>query len=214
MAKLDASCVVTAPEYRRVRGYYRRIVSAARACRRIRLGDVGSLQFENLEFAVWHVHELLHAEGWSHARIERTIEDAQPWVAGAEEVVATLMLDSTDAAQAQAIGRMLTQPGAVVLRAGCDALPSDVVEAGTASDPVWYLRWRVTPWWHTTLSSASVGAHLAWDPEPVTLPAVTTAALRTDLVEARGRSVSSLHRLLERTQHDVQLQSPRHAACS
>lgn len=214
MAKLDASCVVTASEYRRVRRDYRRVVSAARTCRRIRLGEVGSLQFETLEFALWHVHELLHAEGWSQARIERTIEDVQPWVAEADELVATLMIDSADVAHAEAIGRMLAQPGAVVLRAGRDAIASDVVEAGTASDPVWYLRWRVSPWWHAALGSAAVGAHLVWDPDPVILPAVTTAALRTDLVEARGRSVSTLHRLLERTQHHVQLQSPRHAACS
>lgn len=213
MAKLDASCVVTASEYRRVRRDYGRIVSAARTCRRIRLGDIGSLQFETLEFALWHVHELLHAEGWSQPRIERTLEDVQPWVAGSDELVATLMVDSADAAHAQEIGRMLTLPGAVVLRAGRDALASDVVEAGTPSDPVWYLRWRVTPWWHAALSSASARAHLAWDAEPVPLPAVTTAALRTDLAEARGRSVSTLHRLLERTQHHVQLQSPRHAAC-
>lgn len=212
MAKLDASLIVTAPEYRRVRAEYRRVVASARQRRRIRLGEAGSLQFETHEFALWHIHELLRAEGWSQTRTERTLEDVQPWVAEADELVATLMLDTADAAYAEAIGSVLAAPGAVVLCAGSDALSSEVVEAGTASDPVWYLRWRVTPWWQAALSSASVCAHLAWAPDPVNLSAATAAALRTDLVQARGRSISSLQRLVERTQQHDQPQRSRRAA--
>ncbi len=170
------------------------------------MGVVGSLQFETPEFAVWHVHELLHFEGWSQERVERTLEDVEPWVPGADELVATLMVDTSDAAYAEAIGGLLAQPGSVVLRAGRDALSSEVVEAGTPSDPVWYLRWRVTPWWHAALSSGTLCAHVAWDPTPIQFPAVTAAALRTDLVETRGASSTVLQRLLERTQVQAHVQ--------
>lgn len=185
-----------------------------RAHRRCRLGALGSLQFETPEFALWHVHELLRAEGWSPLRVERTLEDVVPWVPGPDELVATLMVDTVDAAWAQAVGTLLARPGGVVLRAGAEALFSDVVEAGTASDPVWYLRWRVTPRWRAALRTGALAADLAWDPQPVSLPEAMAAALRTDLAQSEGRSRSLLRSLLEprlepRKAH-VQLQSPRH----
>lgn len=210
VAKLDPTAVVTAAEYRGVRAGYRRIVAPQRARRRCRLGAVGSLQFETPEFALWHVHELLHAEGWSPARVERTLEDVVPWTPAPDELVATLMIDSADAADAQRVGASLAEPGAVVLRAGSDALINEVIEPGTPSDPVWYLRWRVTPSWHAALCSGSLVAHVAWDPDPISLHATTTAALRTDLVEASGRPPSTLQRLLDLRQAHVPLQSPRH----
>lgn len=209
MARLDATHVISAADYERVRAEYRARVSADRARRRIRLGAAASLQFETAEFALWHVQELLRVEGWSLPRVLRTLDDVRPWCPQGPELVATLMLDSGDQTEAMFLARALRRPGAIVLRAGSAALRSEVVEAGFAGDPIWYLRWSVTRAWEHALG-AGCTLTTSWDDALYTLRAATCAALRTDLIEASGPGQPMLHRLLESTQRNVQLQRTRH----
>lgn len=211
MAKLDASTVVSAADYERVRPEYRARVSIQRDRRRLRLGTAASLQFETREFALWHVHELLRVEGWSLPRVQRTLEDVRPWCPQGPELVATLMVDSCEPTEAMFLARALSRPGAVVFRAGAAALRSEVVEAGFPGDPVWYLRWSVTPAWEDALEGGCI-LTTSWDDALYTLSAATRAALRTDLIEASGPGQPMLHRLLERTQRHVQSQRTRHEA--
>ena len=211
MAKLDASVAVSAADYERVRVEYRTRVSAARARRRIRLGTGASLQFETREFALWHVQELLRVEGWSLSRLLRTLDDVRPWCPQPQELVATVMVDASDPTEASFLARALLRPGAIVLRAGSAAVRSEVVEAGFPGDPVWYLRWSVTSAWEDALD-AGCTLTTSWDDSLYTLSAATRAALRTDLIEAAGSGRPMLHRLLERTQRNVQSQRTRHEA--
>lgn len=211
MAKLEVDAVVSAADYERVRVEYRARVSAARARRRMRLGSAASLQFETREFALWHVQELLRVEGWTLPRTLQTLDDVRPWCPRAHELVATLMVDSSDPAEALFLSRALVRPGAIILRAGSAALRSEVVEAGFPGDPVWYLRWSVTPAWERALVSGCTLA-TSWDDALYTLSAATRAALRTDLIEAAGPGQPLLHRLLQRTQHNAQSQRTRHQA--
>lgn len=177
----------------------------------MRLGAAASLQFETPEFALWHVHELLRAEGWSLARMKRTLDDVRPWCPRGHELVATLMVDSSDSEEARFLSRALIQPGAVVLRAGSVGLRSEVVEAGFPSDPVWYLRWSVNRAWEDALAFGCT-LTTSWDDTLYMLSAATRAALRTDLIEAAGPGQPMLHRLLQRTQRNVQSQRTRHEA--
>lgn len=211
MARLDPSWIVSAADYERVRDVYRRAVSSARTLRRLRLGGSCSLQFETPEFALWHVQELLRVEGWSLPRLRRTVDDVRPWCPRPGELVGTLMVDTNDPALGRSIALALARPGAVVLRAGTVAIRSETVEAGFPGDPVWYVRWRVSPSWHASLPSGCTCA-TAWDDALYTLPGATRAALGTDLIEGAGPGQPLLHRLLESTQRHVQSECPRHEA--
>lgn len=213
VARLDASAVLSQRQYADVRASYYGWVAAARARRRVRLAPDGVVQFEAPEFVLWHVHELLRAEGWSAARIDRTLGDVEPWCAGPDELVATVMLDSAEAVRGAQIAEALARPGGLRLWAGEHVLGSEVAEAGTGCDPVWYLRWRVPRWWPAVLHAAPICViEPTWDAPAVRLHPTTTAALRADLVEARRRTKPVLHRLASRTQRHDQSQRTRHSA--
>jgi len=199
VAKLDPALLVSAPDYGRVRRAYCRTVNDERFRRRVRLGSVGFLQFETREFALWHVHELLRVEGWTLPRALRTVDDVDSWCPGPDELVATVMLDTDDAAQVARVGRALLQRGAIRLCSGGVAIESEVVEPGCSADPIWYLRWRVDPRWHAALARGCTCA-TSWDGGLTTLRAATVAGLRNDLLEAPRPGAPLLHRLLHRTQ--------------
>ena len=211
MARLDPSWIVAAADYERVRDAYRRVVSSARTLRRLRLGRSCSLQFETREFALWHVQELLRVEGWTLPRVRRTVDDVQPWCPRPGELRATLMVDAHDPALGRSIALTLAQPGAIALRAGAVILRSETLEAGFPSDPVWYLRWRVSPSWQASLPAGCTCA-TAWDDALYTLPGATRAALGTDLTEEAGPRQPLLHRLLERTQCSARSERDGHGA--
>ena len=100
-----------------------------------------------------------------------------------------------------------------MLGVGGDHTPSEVVEAGFLSEPVWYLRWRVGARWHEALAEATpFTCATTWDDAVLTLPAATKAALRADLLEASGSGQPLLHRLIERTQRHVHFQRTRYEA--
>ncbi len=213
MAKLDPTRVVSAADYERARPEYRPLISSERRRRRLRLADACSLQFETQEFALWHVQELLRVEGWTLPRARRTVGDVEPWCPAPGELVATVMVDTDNPAVAMFIARALARPGAILLRAGQHVLRSEVLEAGFPGDPVWYLRWAVTPQWRTSLRFGCT-CLTSWDNASYPAPAATVAAVREDLGAARGPVQPLLHRLIEAKNRSVKPQRPRHEARS
>lgn len=202
MAKLDAAYVVSSADYEVARPEYRRRVSAERQRRRMRLGEGCSLQFETQEFALWHVQELLRVEGWSLPRATQTVRDVEPWCPGRGDLVATVMVDTDDSKLAQRVTRALARPGVIRLCAGQHVLRSEVLEAGFPADPIWYLRWPVTPQWCSALAAGGT-CTTSWDGARYPLSSATSAALREDITSDPASQRPLLHCLVESRDHHV-----------
>lgn len=138
----------TLDEYEKRRDEVRAAMIRLRGRRRIDLGDVVSLGFENRETVRYQVCEMMRAEHMAEAhRLDSELEVYNDLLPGANQLSCTLFIEVPDQSQIRAVlNRMVGVDEHVVLEVGDDAVPGES-EPGrsmlekTAS--VHYVKWTL-----------------------------------------------------------------------
>lgn len=97
MKPLTVKDVMPAEEYERVREAFRKRIIDLKQWRRISVGDLVTLVFENRETVLFQVQEMLRAERVvAPDRIQEEVEMYNDQIPGAGELSATLLIEVTD----------------------------------------------------------------------------------------------------------------------
>ena len=91
-------------EYERVREEYRQRIISLKKWRRISVGDLITLVFENRDTLLFQIQEMLRAEQiLASERIHEEVDNYNEQIPGPGELSATLMIEVTDPAQVKPI---------------------------------------------------------------------------------------------------------------
>ena len=97
MMPLTVHDVLPADEYERVREAFRKRIIDLKRWRRISVGDLVTLVFENRETVLFQIQEMLRAERVvAPDRIQEEVEMYNEQIPGAGELSATLLIEVTD----------------------------------------------------------------------------------------------------------------------
>ena len=128
MAKLTLDDIVDLRAYERERDEFRRHVIALKSQRRVSVGPVVTLVFENADTIRFQIQEMARAERIVQPdKVQNEIDVYNELLPGQGQVAATLFIEITDQARLQSlldefIG--LDEPGRLVLRIGSAAYPA------------------------------------------------------------------------------------------
>ncbi|MEW6325040.1 MAG: DUF3501 family protein [Nitrospirota bacterium] len=170
MKKLSLADIAPLPDYERERAEFRRRIIALKARRRIALGELMTLVFENRETMRFQIQEMMRAERLSdEGKILEELEVYNQLIPEPGELSATLFIEITEQERIKEILDRLMgidEPGRVRLEAGgerCDAL----FEAGHSDEErlsaVHYLRFQLTPEQQRRLADPALAARIVID---------------------------------------------------
>lgn len=180
-----------APEhlYERIRPTIVHHMLEYKRTRRMALGTEVSLQFENRETVLYHVHEVVRANGsWTRRNILAAIEEHQRLIPSGPWLTATVMVHSYDPRGGRHLCRALaTRPHEVVRMVIGDEIVGAMPAGRSAApaSPVQYLRFAVGPRAARDLGEPAVRAVVELSTDRGThltpMPEVTRLALRDEL---------------------------------
>jgi len=128
MQLLTASDITNLHEYELERHDFRQRVIGLKARRRVALGPLMTLVFENRDTVRFQVQEMLRVERIVRPeKVQHEIDTYNALLPGAGEVAATLFIEITDQSRIQEVlDRFigLDEPGRVALRVGADRYPA------------------------------------------------------------------------------------------
>jgi hypothetical protein len=170
MNKLTIAEIAPLPAYERERNEFRRRIIALKAHRRIAVGDLITLVFENRDTVRFQIQEMMRVERiHDEAKILDELETYNGLIPGPGELSATFFIEITEAGRVQeTLDRLMgiDEPGRLWLELGgdrCDAL----FEAGHSNEDklsaVHYLRFHVTPAQQRRLADPAIAARLVID---------------------------------------------------
>lgn len=178
--------VVADRAYEDVRTSYRSEVLRLKQRRRLRLGSTALLCFESYETVLYHVHEVLRAEGRPPGRVERELAEYAPLVPGRHRLTATLLIDGDDPLECRALGRRACRPSGLVLAVDGHRAPSSPLGPLDPDDPVQYLAFAVAPGLAAALSEPTAFVRIQASGEIIRVRSELRIELATDLT-ARPR---------------------------
>jgi hypothetical protein len=193
MRPLSIEEIQTLQEYELARPDFRQSVIAMKKRRRVALGPVMTVVFENRETVRFQVQEMLRIERIVRPdKVQEEIDVYNELLPGPNEVAATLFLEVTDLAEVQpTLDRFigLDEPGRLVLSAGAERSPARFAAGQSREDrisAVHYIRFPLPP----AAREAIVGGRpvtLSVDHEgyraSAPLPEETVAELARDLAQ-------------------------------
>ncbi|MEM6993567.1 MAG: DUF3501 family protein [Myxococcota bacterium] len=187
-----AANVLTPTVYAKAREGYRAYVLALKDRRRISLGPLATLSFENHETALYQIHEVLRVEGHSGARVAAEAREYSVLVPEPGELRATLLIDGECRRRCRALAHRAGKPDVVTISvAGQQLRCEPVAPAPDPEDPVRYLRFVVSASARAALQRPGAVAMVALATTPALsfpLPEPTRAELATDLCGARPQT--------------------------
>jgi hypothetical protein len=128
MRPISIEEIQTLHEYELAREAFRRDVIASKSRRRVPLGPLMTLVFENRDTVRFQIQEMLRVERIVRPdKVQEEIDVYNELLPGADEVAATLFIEVTDLAQVQpTLDRFvgLDEPGKLVLTAGTERSPA------------------------------------------------------------------------------------------
>ena len=150
MNPISASDISNLHEYELERPDFRRRVTELKSRRRLPLGPLMTLVFENRDTVRFQIQEMLRVERIVQPeKVEHEIETYNALLPGRGEVAATLFIEITDPARVQEVLDSLIgldEPGRLALRAGPHRFPAQFDPAQTREDrisAVHYIRFAV-----------------------------------------------------------------------
>lgn len=199
-AECFGKAVIDPVRYSELRTRYRATLAGVRTSRRIRLSSSLLLLFENVDTVLLQLHEVLHCEGWSSARVERCLAEYAPIIPVRDQLRATVMVDGGCPEQCRAASRALQRTGAIVIDCGGLECPSYCTEgADDTEDAVRYIGWTPRRAWTRALVARDtpVRIRLGWTEldAPVELSRSTCDQLMQDLLDPGDPASSLLQRL-------------------
>lgn len=104
MTPLTVQDLLPADEYERVREEFRQRIITLKQRRRISVGDLVTLVFENRDTVLFQIQEMVRAEAISAPeRIHEEVDVYNEQIPGDGELSATLMIEVTDAAKVKSV---------------------------------------------------------------------------------------------------------------
>ena len=170
MNKLTIAEIAPLPAYEQERNDFRRRIIALKAHRRIAVGDLITLVFENRDTVRFQIQEMMRVERiHDEAKILDELETYNGLIPGPGELSATLFIEITEAGRVQeTLDRLMgiDEPGRLWLEVGgerCAAL----FETGHSNEDklsaVHYLRIRLTPAQQQRLADPALAARIVID---------------------------------------------------
>jgi len=139
-------------EYELERPEFRKRIIELKRRRRVPLGPLMTLLFENRETVLFQIQEMLRVERLVRPeKVREEIDVYNELLPGANQVAATLFIEVTDLAQVQpTLDRFigLDEPGKLVLEAGGERAPAQFAAGQSREDrisAVHYLRFSLGP---------------------------------------------------------------------
>jgi hypothetical protein len=168
--KLTMTEIAPPADYEKERGEFRRRIIALKAHRRIAVGNLITLVFENRDTVRFQIQEMMRVERiHDEAKILDELETYNGLIPGPGELSATLFIEITEAGRIQeTLDRLkgIDEPGRLWLEAGgerCAAL----FEAGHSNEEklsaVHYLRIGLTPAQQRRLADPALAARIVID---------------------------------------------------
>jgi len=165
--KLTLSNITPLSEYEKERAGFRRRIIALKALRRIAVGELITLVFENRDTVRFQIQEMTRAERLDdEAKIREELATYNELIPNDGELSATLFIEITEAGRIkELLDRLMgiDEPGRLWLELGnarCDA----IFEAGHSKEDklsaVHYLRFQLTPEQQRRLGDHAVAARL------------------------------------------------------
>ena len=193
MKPLSIKEIQTLQEYELARPDFRQSVIAMKKRRRVALGPVITVVFENRETVRFQVQEMLRIERIVRPdKVQEEIDVYNELLPGPNEVSATLFLEVTDLAEVQpTLDRFigLDEPGRLVLAAGPERSPARFAAGQSREDrisAVHYIRFPLPPAARDAITGGGP-VTLSIDHEgyraSVPLPEETVAELARDLAQ-------------------------------
>ena len=140
MKKIDFAAIRNLHEYETDRPEFRRRVIELKSRRRVSLGPMMSIVFENRDTVRFQIQEMLRVERIVQPeKVEHEIETYNALLPGRGEVAATLFIEITDQARVQQVldGFIgLDEPGRLALRAGARRFPARFDPAQNRGDRI------------------------------------------------------------------------------
>lgn len=170
MKKLAVADITPLADYEAERAEFRRRIIALKAHRRIAVGDLITLVFENRETVRFQIQEMVRVERiHDEGKIHEELEVYNGLIPDEGELSATLFIEITEAERIkETLDRLMgiDAPGRLWLEAGgerCDA----VFEAGHSSEEklsaVHYVRFRLSPELQRRLADPALSARIVVD---------------------------------------------------
>ena len=198
MKRIDRSEVLGLAEYEQIRERFRARVTGEKKSRRVQLGPVVSVLFENRDTVLLQVQEMLRTERITRpAAIQHEIDTYNELVPGENELSCTLMIEIPDKTERDAFlvaARGLEKHVWVAtgtLRVGATAAARDGTEPADRTTAVHYLKFKLPPPLVNALRGGASGEQTLTHVElivdhptyaaEVTLPAETLMAIGQDL---------------------------------
>lgn len=199
--------LLPADVYERVRPRYRGRIIELKRRRRVMLGEHVSIVFESRETVLYHIQEVLRAEGaGSVERVEREIAEYDRLVPRAGEITATLMIHGGPPRAGQALMEGLAA-GRDTVFLGLDARTIPAEPLSPLSDaccPVQYIRFPVDEGAARAFVDRRVAVRIGADyggrVEMAALPGESVDELAAELRAAARRAQASPARLPRRSQ--------------
>ena len=150
MKPISLEDIQTLREYELARDDFRGRVIASKSRRRVPLGALMTLVFENRDTVRFQIQEMLRVERIVRPdKVQEEIDVYNELLPGASEVAATLFIEVTDLAQVQpTLDRFvgLDEPGKLVLTAGGERFPARFAAGQSREDrisAVHYIRFPI-----------------------------------------------------------------------
>jgi len=151
MKKLTLEDIRSLPEYQQEREEFRRKVIATTSRRRVHLGDLVSLAFENRDTVRFQIQEMMRVERMTDkAAIQEELDIFNPLIPEQGELSATMFIEITDPRRVkEELNRLIGIEDSVYLQIGDRYTVKGRPEAGRATQEkisaIQYVKFRLTP---------------------------------------------------------------------
>ncbi|MDX1410979.1 MAG: DUF3501 family protein [Nitrospirales bacterium] len=166
MMALTQQDLLSHAEYEKARASYRQRIIALKKRRRIALGDLITLIFENRETVLFQIQEMIRTERISDSdKIQEEIDVYNSLLPNTNELSATLFIEITDSERIQELldsFQELDRPGTVAIQMGDETIKAEF-EAGHSKEDkisaVHFIRFKTTKVFRQQLENSGIPCH-------------------------------------------------------
>lgn len=167
MKALTQKDLLSHADYEKDRASYRQRIIALKKRRRLAVGNLITLIFENRETVLFQIQEMIRTERiFDSDKIQEEIDVYNSLLPGTNELSATLFIEITDSDRVQELldsFQDLDRPGTVTIQMGDETIEADF-EAGHSKEDkisaVHFVRFKTTEAFRHQLGNSDIPCHL------------------------------------------------------
>lgn len=167
MMTLTQQDLLSHAEYEKERAAYRQRIISLKKRRRIALGDLITLVFENRETVLFQIQEMIRTERiFDSDKIQEEIDVYNALLPNTNELSATLFIEITDSERIQELldsFQELDRPGTIAIQMGDDSIEADFETGHSKEDKisaVHFVRFKTTEAFRRQLGNTKIPCYL------------------------------------------------------